>query len=289
MSALLLLQFNPHKCPCCFDVQQYDGATRGPCHADCMPFSASYPGCPLMSYSGSACRSTALMSGASLSYTPKCAKDFGGSGTACVYKSPILTNAACNCSGQWAQYCIDDETGNRGRSWVVEFWCKDNNTLAVTNYNVVIQDWQCLCDGAAHGFADGAGARFAWSLGIGGCCCNDCSGPPDCTCTPPSTLYVDVTGCGGGWDVTGAVITYDSGSNSWITSAEPSASINAISLKCEGGTWKITIAPIPADCVTVIQGAASGTCSPLSLTFSVSLDSTCYPPSGCTLTVTVSE
>ncbi|MEK9810746.1 MAG: hypothetical protein VW362_09885, partial [Candidatus Nanopelagicales bacterium] len=196
--------------------------------------------------------------------------------------------AGCNCSWQLVQYCIDDANGNRGRSWVVEFFCKDNVSLVVSTFTVVVTDWLCLCDGAAHGYANGAGARFGWSLTIGGCCCNDCS-MPDCTCEPPFTLYVDVAGC---WTASGIVLE-DVGGGCWESTGAPplTAEINSVSLCCTGDEWILTLNPVAAPCINFpIWAATAGTCSPFSLEWdSFTLDSDCCGPSGGSVTATVSE
>jgi len=52
-------------------------------------------------------RTSTLYLVATPTYTPKCRNSWGDTGAGCVYWSPEVGNAECNCTGVWAQYCID--------------------------------------------------------------------------------------------------------------------------------------------------------------------------------------
>lgn len=195
--SLLALQFNPHKCPCCWDVQGtnlsdwdtlvYSDAT-GPCHALCMPFSSDAP--DWLAYDDVTCRLQEVLSGVSPSFTPRKSTTWLESDSG-VYWSKILTNGTCQ--AQYAQYCTVDEAGNRGRAWVVELWIKDG-VGSITNFNTKVLDWECKCSG----WDGGAGARFEWTFDI----------EVPAACTPVSTCAdgcpecytINPSGFGGGTD-----------------------------------------------------------------------------------------
>lgn len=262
---------NPYKCPCCW-----------PC--DTIPLCTSaFPNCPSAYYCGPTRREN-NPGWATPTYTPKCKIGWNATGADCVFWSQEVSNPDCNCTGVWAQYCTDDAGGTNGRAWVVEFFCIDGVTQAVNVSTYVAQDWVCACGDVA-GQLPGAGPRFQFFIEPTGCCC-EC-GAPDCTCAPPATLYVDVSGC---WSASGVTLT-SLGNGCWSSAASPAPGLSAITLCCADGSWTLYFQSVLAECVTTPTMAAdAGTCDPFYLTFpDATLSSSCCPPSGGTVSATVSE
>lgn len=251
---------NPARCNCWW-----------PC-GPCMDLEYSNVNCPSV-VSTTSCRTTALASWASPTYSAKKKADW----TSGYFATEIGTNATCDCSWQLYQYCKDDVGGTNGRAWVVEGDCHDNVANTTTHFGpAVVPDWTKACDYA----------RYPFDLGFGGCCCS--CGPPDCDCTPPSTLYMDVTGC---WEASGVELTYDLDDGCWKQLTQISGQIDTAQLCCIDGAWTIQLTPINASCLDDLSTAATGgSCSPFSLTFpDITLSADCCDPSGGTISITVSE
>lgn len=118
-----------------------------------------------------------------------------------------------------------------------------------------------------------------------------CCSVLDCTCDPPSTLYLDLASVCSGWSGT---ITLERDALTFFWFADPDtlpAGIVAAQLLCSEGVWSLSINPSSINCVTLVFSApVSGTCSPFYLDFgSKNLDSLCCPPSGGTVTAEVNE
>lgn len=258
---------NPYKCPCCF-----------PC--DTIPLcTADFPDCPSSYYCGPTRRENDP-GWATPTYTPKCKRGWGASGADCVYWSPEVGNALCNCTGVWAQYCIDYPSGYKGRAWVVEFFCIDGATQVVSAATYIASNWQCACSDIPGQLA-GPGPRFQFFITPSGCCCS-CAGAPDCSCDPPSTLYADI-GYGSGAETATLV---ESAPN-WGGGALLGC-IGNLTLYCSGGEWKLDIVDQLGICPTETITATGGTCTPFSLDFT-------FTPPGCfgcadgTLPITITE
>lgn len=174
--SMLLANRMAAKCPCCWDSQG-----QGCGSALCMPFTYVSVTCPLMNFDGFLCRNAEKPAWVEPTYPPQCKQGWDTAGDEpCIYGSGPIANDDCGCIGYWAQYCTDDENGNRGRAWVVQFWCYDGGTGTAATSSVKVLDWECQC----------VGARFAYDLTIGGCCC-ECEPPVEC-CSDDATLTLTI-------------------------------------------------------------------------------------------------
>lgn len=125
--------------------------------------------------------------------------------------------------------------------------------------------------------------------------CADCCGPAGCNCSPPTTLYADITtdACGSSFATASSVeLTYGSDDCWGATSITPNmpSAILSVNMCCVDGQWTMTILFIPAACTdTYIETATSEACDPFEAVFTFTIGSACCTPSGGTLTVTVME
>lgn len=249
---------NPYKCPCCF-----------PC--DEIPLCTSaFPDCPSAYYCGPTRRENDP-GWATPTYTPKCRNSWGDTGAGCVYWSPEVGNAECNCTGVWAQYCIDYPSGNKGRAWVVEFFCIDGDTQAVSAATYIAPDWQCACGDIAGQLA-GSGPRFQFFITPSGCCC-ECGGIPTdcCDVDVPTTLTVELSGSGCA-DFT-TTVTWDAGLSRWQGTVTICGLEMSVTVSCETGTGPGFV--ISVDYISPLGGTLgvtdpiAATCSPFFATQSM--------------------
>lgn len=237
-----------------------------------MPFRYISETCPLMNYDGFLCRNAEKPAWVEAAYPPKCNKAWDTAGNEpCIYGSGPIANDECGCIGYWAQYCTDDETGNRGRAWVVQFWCYDGDTGTATTSHVKVLDWECRC----------VGARFEYDLTIGGCCC-EC-GAPDCDCLPPSPLYADVEYGAGTETATMESVDF----LTWYGTT-PAGCLGALRLFCVDGNWTMGITDALGFCTEELVAADSGTCDPFSLVFTFTPPE-CFGCSDGSITIRVTE
>lgn len=158
----------------------------------------------------------------------------------------------------------------------IDLYCYRNDTSCwVSAGSATITSFQCLCDGP----------YFSFTLPAIDCCCDV---PPDCTCTPPATLYMDITGCSC-WEATAVALTYNSTTECWEHTSQINDCVLTATLCCIADEWTLTLSPLNAMCGDQLASAASGTCDPFTLNFTMALSSDCCSPSGGSITITVTE
>lgn len=200
-----------------------------------------------------------------------------GSGFGCTFSETASygiywlseTISAGECSARFAAYCVKDSNAAEGVRWVVEYCCSDGTHLVDSD-----ADLQFVC----------GVVRYAYSLsGNFGCCCEQ----PCDTCTPPSTLYADLTSSCSGWSGT---VTLTETAGTWQGATGAPDQVVDVQMTCFEGQWNIAINAVNAMCGDTSAYADSWTCTPaFEASFTVPLSADCCPPSGGTLTVEVRE
>lgn len=184
------LLFDHRKCPCCWDP----AGGKGCGFADCMPLSFVSGGvAPDLDGEYETCVSNELPDWCEPSFEPVNGR---------MYATTV--QVANGCGFVFAQYCRVNEMGNRGRSWVAEYWCSSAGTGSGTGTGTGTSDvkhlmfegpdWECRCEGARFsGTFEGATAE---SYG----CCADSEQPPVTTnccggAEIPATMVNTIGGC----------------------------------------------------------------------------------------------
>lgn len=121
--------------------------------------------------------------------------------------------------------------------------------------------------------------------------CTDCCGPPDCTCSPPTTLYLDLASACSSWTSTVTLTKDYVTAGKWDASAGLPTVLISSTLYCSGGLWYLELSAVNALCTTITVNPTTGGCSPFALNFdTINLSADCCGGgSSGTLTASVSE
>lgn len=160
-----------------------------------------------------------------------------------------------------------------GTGYSIDVYCWNNDANCwVYQGQGTVTYYECRC----------YGPLFYFTLPALDCCCQSCE-----DCTPPSTLYADLSSSCFGWTGT---VTLTETAGVWQGSTGAPIQVVDVQLRCLDGNWILNINAVNASCGIDTTVADSWECEPaFSASFTVALSSDCCGPSGGTLSVSVYE